>query len=110
MKILYSQIKELVPNLKTSAKEVGQALTMAGFMMDGFNEVKYKNKTDYLISLEIRQNRADCLSVIGLAREVAAYYGLKTALPKIKKIAYGKNRLNIKVEAPKFVKRISAVK
>lgn len=110
MKILYSQIKELVPGLKAGPKEVGQALTMAGFMMDGFSEVKFKNRPDYLISLEVRQNRADCLSVIGLAREVAAYYGLKITLPKTKKIAFGKTRLEIEVKADKFVKRVTAIK
>ena len=95
MKILYSQIKDLSPGLKAGAREVGQALTMAGFMMDGFNEVRHKNRRDYLLSLEIRQNRADCLSVIGLAREVAAIYGLKIKPPKIKKIPKAARRLDI---------------
>lgn len=110
MKILYSQIKELVPGLKASAKEVGAALTLTGFMLDSFAEVKWQGRRDYLLGFEIRQNRADCLSVFGLAREVAAYYGLKTSLPKVKKIVSGGDRLNIKVKADKFVKRILAVK
>ncbi len=110
MKILYSQIKELAPGLKAGAREVGQALTLTGFMMDGFTEVKYKNRSDYLLSFEVRQNRADCLSVFGLAGEAAAYYGLKVRLPLIKKITPGQEKLEIKVEAGKFVKRITAVK
>lgn len=68
MKVLYSEIKNLIPGLKASPKEVGETLTLTGFMMDGLEEVSYKGKKDFLISLEIRQNRADCLSVIGLAR------------------------------------------
>ena len=110
MKILYSQIKELVPGLKAGPKEVGKALSLAGFMMDSLAEVKFNNRRDYLIGFEVRQNRADCLSVIGLSREVAAYYGLKIKLPKIKKIASKNDRLNIKVEAGKFVKRVLAIK
>jgi phenylalanyl-tRNA synthetase beta chain len=108
MKIFYNQIKDLVPGLKAGAKEIGEVLTFTGFMMDEFNEIIKDNKKDYLIGLEVRQNRADCLSVIGVAREVAGYYGLKVELPKISKIKEGENNLNIKVTADKEVKRVLA--
>jgi phenylalanyl-tRNA synthetase beta chain len=110
MKVLYSQLKELVPGLKAGAKEAGQALSLTGFMLDSFAEVKFKNRPDYLLGFEVRQNRADCLSVYGLAREVAAYYGLKTALPQAKKIAPAGAPLDIKIKANKFIKRIAAIK
>jgi phenylalanyl-tRNA synthetase beta chain len=110
MKALYSEIKELVPGLKATPKQVGEALTLTGFMMDGFAEVTYKGKKDYLLSLEIRQNRADCLSVIGLAREVAAYYNLKVSIPAIKLIAKNTKKLDIKIEATDVVKRVLAIK
>lgn len=110
MKVLYSQIKELVSGLKAGPKEIGEALSLAGFMMDSFSEVKFKNARDYLIGFEVRQNRADCLGVLGLAREVAAYYGLKVKLPNSKKIVEAGGRLDIKIKADKFVKRILAVK
>jgi len=110
MKALYSEIKELVPGLKATAKEVGEALTLTGFMMDGLTEVSYKGKKDYLLSLEIRQNRADCLSVIGLAREVAAYYNLKTIVPTVKPIVKNTKKLDIKIEATDYVKRVLAIK
>jgi len=110
MKVLYSEIKELVPGLKATAKEVGEALTLTGFMMDGLTEVSYKGKKDDLISLEIRQNRADCLSVVGLAREVAAYYNLKTTVPTVKPIIKNTKKLDIKIEATDYVKRVLAVK
>lgn len=54
---------------------------MTGSMMDGLKEVRFQGKKDYLISLEVRQNRADCLSVMGLARETAAFYGLACKSP-----------------------------
>lgn len=110
MKVLYSQIKELVKGLKAKPREVGEALTLTGFMMDGFTEVTYKGKKDYLLSLEIRQNRADCLSVIGLAREVAAYYNLKTSIPTVKPIIKNTKKLDIKIEATDFVQRVLAIK
>ncbi|MFA5207597.1 MAG: phenylalanine--tRNA ligase subunit beta [Candidatus Paceibacterota bacterium] len=110
MKVLYSEIKELVPGLKASPKEVGGALTLTGFMMDGFAEVSHKGKKDYLLSLEIRQNRADCLSVIGLAQEVAAYYNLKLNVPAIKPISKNTKKLDIKIEATEETKRVLAIK
>lgn len=110
MKVLYSQIKELVPGLKAGPKEVGDALSLTGFMMDDFSKVEFKGSRDYLLSFEVRQNRADCLGVLGLAKEVAAYYGLKVKLPETKKIIAVGDKLNIKVEAKDLVKRVLAVK
>jgi len=112
MKILYNQIKEYVPDLKASPKEVGEALTLTGFMMESFEEIKHKGQTDYLIGLEIRQNRADCLSVIGIVREVAAYYGIQAKIPDLGDIASSNEKLDIDVNksAVDFVKRIWAVK
>lgn len=109
MKILYSQIKTLVPGLKADAHAVGEALTLTGFMMDSFTEVSFKGKKDYLLGLEVRQNRADGLSEIGIAREVAAYYGLEAQLPEIKEFAVGDKKLDIKVTAKDEVKRVMAI-
>ncbi|MFH1232768.1 MAG: phenylalanine--tRNA ligase subunit beta [Patescibacteria group bacterium] len=110
MKILYSQIKELIPDLKASPKEIGEALTLIGFLMDSFTEISYKDSKDYLIGLEIRQNRADCLSIIGLAREVAAYYNLQISMPEIKTITKNGKQLDIKIHAVDYVKRVLAIK
>ncbi|MFH0951059.1 MAG: phenylalanine--tRNA ligase subunit beta [bacterium] len=110
MKILYSQIKELVPQLRASASEVAASLTMIGFLSDGFQQVEWQDHRDYLISLEVRQNRADCLSVIGVAREIAAYYGLSVQLPSpaTASHSYTEDKLNITVAAERYVKRIMA--
>jgi phenylalanyl-tRNA synthetase beta chain len=78
-------------------------------MMDGFKEVSFKGKKDYLFSLEVRQNRADCLSVMGLAREVAAFYGLGFKMPVAKVDFPAETRFGIKVEAKNQVKRALAV-
>jgi len=110
MKILYSQIKELIPGLKADPEEAANALTFIGFMKDGLKEVTYRNKKDWLLSFEIRQNRADCLSVMGLAKELAAYYGLKVKLPQALDLPVSKSKLDIKVSAPEYVKRISAIR
>ncbi len=43
---------------------------------------KYMGLDDVIFELEITPNRPDCLSHIGIAREVAAYYGRKVKYPK----------------------------
>ena len=81
MKILYSQLKQLAPGLKATPKQIGEKFTMAGLMIDESRRVKFNDKNDWLLGFEVRQNRADCLSVLGLAREVAGYYGLACKPP-----------------------------
>lgn len=110
MKILYSQIKELVPDLSARPAEVAEALTMIGMMQDSFQEVDYRGRSDYLVGLEIRQNRPDCLSVMGLAREVAAYYGLPFQAPEGSLLEYSDQALDIKVKSKREVQRILAVR
>ncbi len=44
---------------------------------------EYLNLTDVIFELEITPNRPDCLSHIGIAREIAAYYGRKVKYPII---------------------------
>lgn len=110
MKILYSQLKQLVPRLDATPLEVGEALTWTGFMMDGRKEVRYGDQDDYLLSFEIRQNRADCLSVIGLAYEVAACFNLKVELPMVQPISGSDEELHIDVTAIDQVKRVTAIK
>lgn len=111
MRVIYSQLKELVPGLKAKPAAIGEALTFTGFMMDGFEEITFKGKKDYILSFEVRQNRADCFSVIGLAREVAAYYGLSLKLPRATALrSKGEKRPIIGIETgPGEVKRILAM-
>ncbi|WP_074016473.1 phenylalanine--tRNA ligase subunit beta [Fusobacterium massiliense] len=44
---------------------------------------EYLNLNDVIFELEITPNRPDCLSHIGIAREVAAYYDRKVKYPSI---------------------------
>lgn len=44
---------------------------------------EYLNLNDVIFELEITPNRPDCLSHIGIAREIAAYYGRKVKYPII---------------------------
>ncbi len=85
MKLLYSELKTFIPTLKTSPKAVGDALTMVGLMVESLEEVAIAGKKDWLISVEVRAaSRPDCLGVLGIAREVAAHFGLVVQMPKFK--------------------------
>jgi phenylalanyl-tRNA synthetase beta chain len=107
MKILYSDLRKLIPGLRAKPKAIADFLTMAGFMLDGMARIKYQGKADILMSFEVRHNRGDCLSVLGLAYEVAAKYGLKAKPPIVKTLPAGKSKV-IKVADGRYIKRILA--
>jgi len=80
MKITYNWIKEFVP-VAISPEKLADKLTMAGI------EVKAVEPRDgdFVFEIEITSNRPDWLSVLGIAREVAALTGKKLKIPAGKK-------------------------
>lgn len=85
MKLSYSWLKELVPDLPASPEEVAHMLTMHAYKTN----IASRLGSDTLLETEITPNRAhDSLSYVGVAREVAALYNLPVheppgaALPK----------------------------
>jgi phenylalanyl-tRNA synthetase beta chain len=78
MKVPIDWLKHYV-DVPEDTQSIARDLTSIGHMQDGpFKEVA----GDTVIDLEIRQNRSDCLSLIGIAREVAAITGHELKLPK----------------------------
>ncbi len=67
MKVTVEWIKEFV-NTEASADEIGDALTMLGIELEGIDDSPLGPVLDF----KVTPNRGDCLSVIGLARELAA--------------------------------------
>ena len=66
--------------LKTQAPELMKRLTAVGHMQDGpADEVG----NDLVYDLEIRQNRSDCLSMLGVAREAAAVMDVELHVPEV---------------------------
>ncbi len=110
MYLLFSQLKKYLPELTDGPKDVAAAFTKIGYMLDKFYEVEYQGNPDYLLDLEVRQNRADCFGVLGLAREISAYYNIPLVLPEFATPTYTNEReANIAVETEKGVKRVVAV-
>jgi phenylalanyl-tRNA synthetase beta chain len=63
---------------------------------------------DRKLTIKLTPNRADCLSVVGIAREVAAITGAALTLPSFAPIAAAiGDRLPVRVEAPDLCGRFS---
>src|ERR1700710_1837335 len=67
MKFPYSMLRDFVET-RLDADAVGDLLTMAGFELEGIEEVEGESVLD----IKVVSNRGDGLSVLGLAREVLA--------------------------------------
>ncbi|MBM3249107.1 MAG: phenylalanine--tRNA ligase subunit beta [Candidatus Omnitrophica bacterium] len=78
MKISFNWLKDYV-DIRLKAEEVADKLTMAGTEVNAISSVG----DDAILEMEVTSNRSDCLSHIGIAREVAAATGKKLKLPKI---------------------------
>ena len=77
----------------------------------GMEYREYKGLNDVVFELEITPNRPDCLSYMGIAREVAAYYGRKIKCPEFesKTIIESLNNghIDIRIEDKERCKRFS---
>jgi phenylalanyl-tRNA synthetase beta chain len=73
-----------------SAKELGLATEASGLLelptdaTVGQDIREYLSLNDNLLTLKLTPNRADCLSILGIARDVAAITGASLNVPKIK--------------------------
>jgi len=72
MKVTYKWLKDFV-EIKIAPKVLADKLTMAGLEVTSLEE----RDGDFVFEIEVTANRPDCLSVVGIAREVAAITGKK---------------------------------
>lgn len=115
MKIPLHWLKEYV-DIDISVNELTDKLTSIGHMQDKRPE---QVENDTVIDLEVRQNRPDCLSVLGVAREVAAVTGKLVTAPSAQypstalrtsavQSTNGKDKLHIENDAPDLCRRFNA--
>ncbi|MBM3254816.1 MAG: phenylalanine--tRNA ligase subunit beta [Candidatus Omnitrophica bacterium] len=78
MKVTYNWLKDFA-QLKIAPGRLAEKLTMAGLEVVSLKEIA----GDFVFEIEITSNRPDWLSVIGVAREVAAITGAKLKLPRL---------------------------
>lgn len=99
MKVTYNWLKDFV-EIKIPASALADKLTMAGLEVVSLE----KHDGDYVFEIEITSNRPDWLSVVGVAREVAAITKSKVKSQKskvqfkIKKFSKKQQLFKIKVE------------
>src|SRR5271169_618190 len=69
-------LKEFVP-VSASAEQVAHRLTMLGLEVEAVEQVD----GDTIFEINVTPNRPDCLSMIGVARELSAAFGAALAFP-----------------------------
>lgn len=79
MKIPLSWLQEYI-DIKLDPKILADTLTMAGLEVGAVEEVD----GDIVLDLEITPNRSDCLSIIGVARELKALFKANLIKPSFK--------------------------
>jgi phenylalanyl-tRNA synthetase beta chain len=82
MKISLNWLKEYLGNIKDNDELISR-LTSMGLEVDSVS----KQKRDTVIDIDMTPNRADCLSVMGIARDLSPIYKKKVLMPKISKLS-----------------------
>lgn len=93
MLVSLSLLKKYV-DINIPKKELAEKLSEAGLGVESIEE----KDGDFIFDLEVTPNRPDWLSVVGVAREIAAITGAKLKMPKETDIKKPKNPLPIKIE------------
>ena len=108
MTVSYNWLKSFFNSPLPEAKKIAELLTMHCFEVESVE----KKGTDWILNVDVLPDRAgDCLSHIGIAKELAVLLDKKLVLPAIKvkeskeKI---KDYLTVKVEDPKDCRRYTA--
>lgn len=78
MKISYNWLKEFVDH-DLSPRDLAAKLTMVGLAVDAVEE----HGDDSVLEIDLTSNRPDCLSHLGVAREVAAITGKTLQMPEV---------------------------
>jgi len=73
MKILVSWLREFV-EVPGTPEAIAARMSVRGFAVEG---IEPHGDGDAVLDFEITANRPDCMSVVGIAREVATAYGLE---------------------------------
>jgi phenylalanyl-tRNA synthetase beta chain len=106
MRVPLSWLREFVP-VEAEPRRLADDLTAAGLAVDAVEETG----GDTVLDLDVTTNRVDCMNVYGVAREVAALYGLGLRPIDTSVAAAGPpaaEALDVSIEAPDLCGRFSA--
>lgn len=107
MKILSSWLREFVPGISVSDRQLADDLTLRGIAVEGVFDLGAHGS---LFEMDITTNRVDAMNHYGIAREAATIYGLPLkpldpALPAVKAAA---RPVPVRIEEPKLCGRFTA--
>ncbi len=88
MKVLLSWLRDFV-DVPGTAEEIGRKMSLRGLALEGVEPASMDalppgaaiDDPDAILDFEVTANRPDCLSVIGIAREIATAYGVPLRVP-----------------------------
>jgi phenylalanyl-tRNA synthetase beta chain len=107
MKVAYEWLKEFV-EITSSPEEVASQLALSGTNIAGIEH----GPQGAVIDAEVTSNRPDCLSMLGIAREISAVYRtpLKTHMPKPAESSSAKasTAIRVAIESPELCGRYTA--
>lgn len=105
MKIIYSHLKQFLPELDIKPDKLRDDITLIGHFTNYYEEIN----DEIVFDLDIKVNRGDCLGYYGLARDLAVFYNLKLNIPQIPTLNFTSNNPSISINSTD-VSRIQAVK
>ncbi len=107
MKVSYNWLKEFV-DVTATQEEIASRLALAGTNIAGIENGPH----GAVLDAEVTSNRPDCLGMLGIAREVAAIYGLPLKLTAAKPLESSSikasDAVNVKIDAPELCGRFTA--
>lgn len=118
VKIKQAEVRGVISaGMLCSAGELGLAESAEGLLSldkdarPGASIVDYLGLDDVTLEIDLTPNRGDCLSIAGIARELAALTGAKIKSPAVKPVsAKLRRKISVKLDAsqdcPRYVGRI----
>src|SRR5258706_10891878 len=110
MKLTLNWLKEFV-DLRDAPDKLAETLTMAGLEVESLAPLRTpEGQADWSIELGVTPNRGDCLSIVGIAREVPALGGGRLKIPALKPSKEKANPPPVKAQiaSPRRCSRYSA--
>ncbi len=96
MRVSFEWLKDFV-KIDASAIAVAEKLTMTGLEVEAVERVD----GDVVFEVNVTPNRPDCLSIIGIARELSASYGIPLTFPDLNVVADSKELdFNVEIAEP----------
>ncbi len=112
MKFTLSWLREFVP-INTTAEKLAELLTMAGLEVEAMIPLRDPTTEpgDWIFEVAVTPNRGDCLSIMGLAREVSAVTGAPLECkknPSRQKVLKALKGITLEIEDSQSCPRYSA--